>query len=104
MRAASSRAGGLTNVVSALLERWQDHPNTGRDARVDGVASPSLKISVILYLCTDNQLQRYKWLTTNCKRASYVSWSLEWEKRGLLEGCCSSSFALFLSFEMIFLI
>jgi hypothetical protein len=25
-------------MVRAQLERWQDHPNTGRDARVDGVA------------------------------------------------------------------
>ena len=35
MRAGAGRAGGLTDVVRAQLERWEDHPNTGRDARVD---------------------------------------------------------------------
>ena len=35
MRAGAGRAGGLTDVVRAQLERCQDHPNTGRDARVD---------------------------------------------------------------------
>ena len=38
MQAGSGRAGGLTDVVRAQLERWQDHPNTGRYARVDAVA------------------------------------------------------------------
>jgi hypothetical protein len=38
MRAGAGRAGGLTDVVRAQLERWQGHPNTGRDARVDEVA------------------------------------------------------------------
>jgi len=32
MRAGAGRAGGLTDVVRAQLERRQDHPNTGRDA------------------------------------------------------------------------
>ena len=36
MRAGAGRAEGLTDVVRAQLERWQDHPNTGRDARVGG--------------------------------------------------------------------
>ena len=35
MRAGAGRAGGLADVVRAQLERCQDHPNTGRDARVD---------------------------------------------------------------------
>jgi hypothetical protein len=30
MRAGDGRAGGLTDVVCSLLERWQDHPNTGK--------------------------------------------------------------------------
>ena len=30
MRTGAGRAGGLTDVVRAQLERWQDHPNTGR--------------------------------------------------------------------------
>jgi hypothetical protein len=38
MRAGAGRTGGLTDVVRAQLERWQDHPNTGRDARLDDVA------------------------------------------------------------------
>ncbi len=42
MRAGAGRAGGLTDVVRAQLERWQDHRNTGRDARLDDVADVSL--------------------------------------------------------------
>ena len=38
MRAGADRAGGLTEVVRAQLVRRQDHPNTGRDARMDHVA------------------------------------------------------------------
>jgi hypothetical protein len=37
MRAGAGRAGGLNDVVRAQLERWQDHPNAGRDSRVDDV-------------------------------------------------------------------
>jgi hypothetical protein len=51
MQAGSGRAGGLTDVVRAQLEQWQDHPNTGRDARVDAdcvVVFPSIGIDLPL--------------------------------------------------------
>jgi hypothetical protein len=44
MRAGAGRAGGLTDVVRAQLERWQDHPNTGRDARVDDLSAHSKRL------------------------------------------------------------
>ncbi len=53
MRAGAGRAGGLTDVVRAQLERWQYHPNTGRDARVDDVARFS-------FLLASSQRKRLK--------------------------------------------
>ena len=54
MWAGSGRAGGLTDVARAQLERWQDHPNTGRDARVDAFVGwrkrPEKKKTAIFYL------------------------------------------------------